>query len=388
MSRFCDRVRVAWMLGVFFLVASFSPLPATAGQCAGGALLFHANPALSYTSDVGNYTGLSALPGCAEIVARTDRDDPVVIHLLAVFAPDSHPCLGAVSFAIDYDPNALTLVDSGHCGTLEISEDGWPAPGFGSSLSLPGEETRPVTEIYWFAAYASTPTLLRVTRSRIHGAQFADCATPANVDDVELLGAFGFHQDGFVPCPTLVQPVGACCARGERCWMTSEGACTRYGGSFHGEGSTCDPSPCEPIGACCVPRDGLCTIDSESYCVQRGGTFLGDGASCQPDPCPPIPGGCCLRDGSCAVLSATDCNEARGLYLGPDSSCDPNPCSPPAIGACCQQDGSCLLLDEYSCTQRGTFLGGGSSCEPSPCVDRGQLPGERDTRGKVTRRYR
>lgn len=300
-----------------------------AGPNAGGVLLLHSNPGISYTSDVENYCGQSGEPGCDVAVTSSSSAEPTVIHVLAAFHPASFPRMSAVEFGIDYG-FCLSILAWGSCADFEITTAAWPEAGEGTANSWGVTQTSPITEVYWFVVQSNDGILeeLRLGPYPGHGANFADDSVPSIVDPVHALGRFGFLQPGEAPCPA--QP-SACCRPDGSCVLTTFESCNQFGGVFQGDGVACDPNPCPTsIGACCFD-DGSCLITSEDSCGSQVGNYQGNGTVCEPNPCPAVPttGACCVDCGEeCIVTNAEEC-EPIGCYSGDWTTCDPWICGFP-----------------------------------------------------------
>ncbi len=336
----------------------------------GGTLILHSNPNLVYTDGLSAYCGQSELSNCEDAVTRIDGGDPRVIHVLAAFPVGSEPRLSGIVFGIEYGPCVLLESWSG-CGNFELPTNAWPASGEGTAVTWNAPRTERVTEVYWFAAYASNGSVDAMTLipHPIQGALFADDSVPAMLDDITALGRLGFNQDGDLPCPPDLTTAGACCFYDGHCSFLTPERCSTLGGTHQGEGIACDPNPCPPgpppTGACCASI-GTCTIKTAEDCAASGENYQGDNSLCSPNPCTSLPGACCLPDGTCQVISRGACTTAQGSWQGYGTICDPFTCPP--VGACCFADGSCLERISSWCTSHsGSYYGSGTSCTPNPC---------------------
>lgn len=178
---------------------------AAAGPNVDGTLILHANPALSYTTDATSYCGQSNLSECYLALATTPANPtaPTVFHALAAFPDDSSPSVKGVTFGVDYDQAAFTLVDWGHCANFELATASWPLPQSGTALTWNSPKTNRLFDAYWFAGYSTglTPTTFELSLHPTQGATFADDATPSNLDEVAAFGTLGFNIPGSIPCP-------------------------------------------------------------------------------------------------------------------------------------------------------------------------------------------
>lgn len=343
---------------------------ADAGSNAGGVLLLHANPTLSYTSDVASYCGLPNLSNCAEATTRVDGAESVVFHVIAAFAADAHPYVRGVEFGIQYDADVLVMVAHRSCFDFELGTDDWPAPGSGTAISLTklGRATA-LVEVYWFAAYRSgaDTTSFALGPHPVHGGSFADGFIPSNLDPIAGYGRLGFGIDGELPCPAGADAPGACCLPTGVCELRTDVACAKAGGQFSGRGVPCGTELCEPFGACCNSH-GRCSVVMQSECEGRGKLFVGPGTACDPDPCPePKLGACCTPD-SCWIIPEWACRRRNAWYLGDDTTCEPNACS--SSGACCFDNDECRKLTPEACAAaNGTFLGSDVACDWMLCLD-------------------
>ncbi|MEZ4655445.1 MAG: hypothetical protein R3E12_18105, partial [Candidatus Eisenbacteria bacterium] len=208
-----------------------------------------------------------------------------VLNCLAVL-PNPERDLRGVTFGIDYDNSQISIVDSGVCGDLEITDGDWPAPMTGTAITWLTSQTDELIPVYWFAVLGSDEmSSIEVTPHPTLGGFFADGRIPSNLDEIAGYGRFGFNEPGEA-CGG--DTVGACCLPDCSCVLTTETECPLMGGIYQGDDTRCDPNPCScPIGACCI--DGSCIRVDVFECEQLGGDYLGDDVPCEPDPCPPVP---------------------------------------------------------------------------------------------------
>ncbi len=332
---------------------------AMAGPNAGGTLIVH-YPGLAYTSDTGDYCGISPLSSCTSAVSEIDGSGPSAIKVWKVYAAfvgGSSPRLKGVSFGITYSGNVtIRAQEYGTCGDVEFPDNTWPRSGTGNSVIWDNAQTAILVECYWFAGYVTggSGTFTLGPNSLLGGA-FTDDSIPPKVDAIYAYGTMGFGTGGSDPCPVIA---GACCFPDGTCITYTSGDCAIHGGSYQGDDTSCDPNPCPQPGACCI--NGACTITIPANCQ---GQWMGPNTTCSPNPCPQ-PGACCASDGSCTVTLQSACG---GTWQGAGTTCTPNPCPQP--GACCASDGSCTVTLQGACT--GVWLGAGTTCSPNPCPQPG-----------------
>ncbi|MCC7143095.1 MAG: hypothetical protein IT349_13415 [Candidatus Eisenbacteria bacterium] len=336
-----------------------------AGANEGGCLLFHANPELVYTSDVGNYAGLAGVGSCAEVTSRVDGIGSHIVHLLAAFPENVRPQVAALEFGLTYDAEKLEIVVARHEGDLEIQTADWPASGSGVALTFLLPREAAVNEVYWFVVYAASeePTELRLAEAWGRPPGFADHSLLSVVDPVVGLGVLGINRDGVTPCPGVGAPHGACCLPSGRCEQMSNAECEVARGAYLGDGVLCEVRLCYDQLHCCT--DTGCLPLSKAECTSQGGTFTE--RPCLQAECLQLPSGGCCNQGQCRALLREVCEEYGGVYLGDDISCTPEIC-PSVLGACCAPSFGCHQLSEERCHQeRGEFRGVGTRCNPDLC---------------------
>lgn len=373
-SRFA-RVHRSSVVPIFWMVAvatAASANPFTGQYATGsgpnrfGTLVLHSNPSLVYTSDTVSYCDSAGVARCDDIFARTDREDLVVVHLLAAFPPESSPRVSGVVFGLRY-PHSLVIEDVQKCADFFLPTESWPSSGSGVAVTWMTPRTASLFDVYWFAVSVlpGESGRLSVIPHSVQGAYFADDSVPAHLDEVRDLGSFGFHAVGDTPCPIYEELPGACCFPDGNCTPTTSEGCAAAEGIYRGDGTDCQPNPCpEPRGACCF-QNGWCSVLTAPQCDASLGEYLGEGATCIPNPCQQPPtGACCLPAGECEIATADECANAAGSYRGDDFSCIPNPC--PSVGACCLGS-SCRVWIEFACEQSGGIWVDGQICDPSPC---------------------
>lgn len=318
-----------------------------------GRLVLHFAEELEYSPEA-NYIGVSGNPACEEVATQVPAgQDIAIVYVIAAFPRNQSPELGRLSFAVQYDPGLLEIID--HDVNAYIAEQSGDWPGPESSIHLrwdPKPRGRSV-EVMWFAVRQLTgePALLALSPGRF-GGEFGNDWMDWRIDG---FGTLGFGQEGDANCPDH----GICCIPGEDCALLTELWCQVEQGEFLGLDQSC--ADCSPVGACC---DGyLCFIRAEAQCVARGWDYAGDGTSCDPNVCVPL-GACCAPDGSCAILGQNQCEPASFV---PGATCDPAPCA--ELGACCYFDyTTCLLATEEACIANGSeYLGDGTICMPESC---------------------
>jgi hypothetical protein len=347
-------------------------LPAHAGPNSGGTLVVH-DTGYWYTWEIQSYP--SPPPAdCASVDAEMPVDVPGgysgrVWKIYAAFLPGSSPRLKALALGEDFNPEDVVVWNGGvpnPAEDFEIPQNGWPVEdGGGVGLSFLTVKTALISEVYWLAGYAYSPSggLWSTCPHPVQQSTFVDDAWPPNEDRIAGFSSIGFGVPGNTICPG---GPGACCFPDGDCQMVTAPECAAGGGVF-GYGPACDPNPCPPPGACCFP-DGHCEILEASPCAALGGEHQGYGTDCDPNPCTQPTVVCCLPDGSCLLRTQQDCEESYGGVSMPElQTCVPNPC-PQVDGACCLVDGTCVIMTLVECEGAGgQWFGPLFECEPDPC---------------------
>ncbi len=183
---------------------------ALAGPNEGGTLILHANPSITFTSDIESYCGMADLDSCSHAVTSVawEPGKKIVFHALAAFPAESSPRLKGLSFGISYDPAKFILAARGSCADFELPDGAWPDSGSGTAQTwTTATQTGLLTEAYWFVGYAyadqETPdsTTVELIPHPLHGGTFVDDAEPRVLDTIAAYGALGFGADGDLPCP-------------------------------------------------------------------------------------------------------------------------------------------------------------------------------------------
>ncbi|MCC7143229.1 MAG: hypothetical protein IT349_14110 [Candidatus Eisenbacteria bacterium] len=273
---------VAAVVALAAIIHTIAVKPCHAGPNAYGTLILHQNPALQ-GSCAGAINGLSGIERCTDAVTRVD--DPTrcaVVYVLAAFPGWAAPSLTSVSFGFEYDQAEFTLGNLSSTADLEFSSDGWPAPGSGTSVVWTVPLERHLAEIYAFSAmfYGDGPARVALSAHPTGAALFGD--GNGLTDPITSLGALGWNEPGFLPCP---REVGACC------WV-----------------------------------EGECLVTNPFECESSGGHFIGEGIQCAPDVCSIATGACCFPNGNCEILPRTTCEEQDGVFQGMDVPCTSYPC--------------------------------------------------------------
>lgn len=188
-----------------FLGTGISCASGGCGSNAGGALLVHATPGLSY-SPTAEYCGTSVLSQCGSGRYSVTGGDTYVFHVIAARPSNAVPKISGVTFGIAYDSTSFELVDRGVCADFELAEPNWPAPGSGTAVSWTQPRSGQFTEVYWFAGFnrhPGTPTEFAIVPHPTEGAFFADEHVPARLDPVQCLGSLGFDMPGDWCCVTV-----------------------------------------------------------------------------------------------------------------------------------------------------------------------------------------
>lgn len=361
------------LLPICFLTLSVIPANrAFAGANAGGTLLLHANPSITFTVDATTYCGQSGLTDCQGAVVSVAGTEVTVFYVIAAFPAQASPRLAGVSFGVEYDEANLPLLNHEPCSDFELAGDGWPGSGSGTAVTWNAAQTTPLVEVYWFAAYNydGGAHVLELAQHPTQGAFFADDSVPSVLDPVTGLGVLGFGAEGSLACPGGA-PSGGCCFEDLHCEYITEVACVARGGTYRGDGTDCSGVPCDFVsyGACCR-FDGTCGLTENSLCPPE--RYMGDGVPCDPNPCPfPIEGACCTGT-QCRLVDSNRCAWTyHGVFL-PGEDCVPNPCEgAPPSGACCRDNGDCSFVTESVCSDLGgEWLGADLPCVPdNPCSE-------------------
>lgn len=233
------RVRY-WFMAALCLTAVAGS--AQAGANAGGYMVFYTNDAIDYTSDTVTYSGLSNVtcpndascppydaPGASECSANkstvqnsftSNKGSSIAVWwLLAGWpqAPSSDTCpkLAGTQFGIDYDPAKVTLVAWGTDANFELTTNyggnPWPAPRSGTALTWNSPKTSHLTEVYWFAGYATygDPTTFSVANHPAGNSPpvFGDNGVPSQLDPVGV-GYGGNGNQAFLPILGLAGSAG------------------------------------------------------------------------------------------------------------------------------------------------------------------------------------
>lgn len=340
---------------------------ALAGPNEGGVLILHAAPSLVSTLADGD-CGSLPLTNCEDANASF-ADLPLQFQaaILAVFPSNGATRLKAVTFGLDYDSERISITAINPCGEFDLPDAGWPNPGTGTAVAWDLPQTTTIVEVYGFLAYcdAGVPIQLALTGHPTQGAYFGDDSVPSQLDAIADLGALGFGQSGYLPCPAAL-PEGACCFDDGHCEVRSAPQCEASGGSYAGDNTNCTPNPCDQPGACCF-NDGHCEYGLLGECQAQGGTYQGPLVSCTPNPCPEASGACCFPDGTCSIRTGSACDAEGGTWYGYGVACFPNPCPQP-LGACCFDNGDCAMRMREPCeVSGGDWQGYLSDCTPNPC---------------------
>lgn len=170
---------------------------------AGGGLLVHATPGLTWTPGA-DYCGTAVYDSCEGGVYSV-TGDTLVFHVMAAFPDGSTPGLAGLTFGIDYDPTRFTMLDWGTCGDFELADGTWPAPGSGMAVTWTTAQTAQFTEVYWFAGVADSvdASSFTLTPHPVQGAYFVDNAAPPRLDSIACLGSLGFNMPGNFCCVTV-----------------------------------------------------------------------------------------------------------------------------------------------------------------------------------------
>ena len=224
---------------------------AHAGPNAGGTLIIHATSEIEWTDDIPSLCGLAEIPDgdCANAIINLAGGStlPSVWWIVAAFPDGSSPRLAGVTFGVDYDDTAITLVSYESCGGFELHDEDWPAPGAGTAVTWATAQTDQLVTVYAFAGYEyyGADVAFCVGQPSQRNANFADDSIPSLLDPVVDFGCLGFNGDpGYLACPGAL-PIGACCF-GHICNLLSEADCSEDGDVWYPD-TSCDPNPCVPV---------------------------------------------------------------------------------------------------------------------------------------------
>ena len=203
-------LRLVPKASVVFLLACFHAGPALGGRNAGGTLILHADTSIIYTDSNPGYCDQFNLAQCDSAVTSVSGTGPVVFFAVASFPEGAEPRLAGLTFGLDYDDAAITLLDWGSCGSFELPYPGWPAPSTGTAVTWSEPSSATAIPVYWFSGYGSgDPAALSLTIHPTQGAAFADDFVPANIDLISDFGALGFGgNSGYRPCPQPAAQAG------------------------------------------------------------------------------------------------------------------------------------------------------------------------------------
>lgn len=203
-----DKGRPAMPVWLPFVAAACSGFAnvTLAGPHEGGTIILHANPAIPYTLELPEYCGQSGLSSCASATTEVPADPSIttVFYAFAAFPAQSEPELIGVLFGIQYDPDRLTLVDTGHCGQYEEHTSDWPLSSSGTAIGWDLAQPDHLIELHWFAAYAESgelPSTFELVEHPEQGGWFIGDWPHTPMDPVANYGTLGFGMDGYLACP-------------------------------------------------------------------------------------------------------------------------------------------------------------------------------------------
>jgi hypothetical protein len=289
-STFVHSILAATTVITLALGFTAVPGPAWSGPNQGGYLILHANPNLTFTTEM-PWPGSSDLRDCREAVTTVPGDGKQInLFVMAVFDNFASPQVAGLTFGIDYSTSQIRLHDGGAFGQVPTldGEMGWPRAGSGVTVAWGDgdEKTDRVNEIYWFSCYAVDGATVSLVPHPRAGGQFCTRSFPKEYDDIEGYGTIGFGTPGINPCASD-DATGACCSSEGSCFIQSRNVCTKiygYGYTYLGDGTDCFPNKCIPgMGACCVRAD--CYLLPWNECLDAGGMFMGESSACDPTPC-------------------------------------------------------------------------------------------------------
>lgn len=176
----------------------------SAAENENGVLILHGRTSVAYSSSEGSECGLSGLTKCEDATTRVDGSGPFICHIFAAFPATGSPCLGGLTFGVQYDEAALQIVDYGNCGDWELATDDWPSSGSGLAVTWEAPQDAHLTEVYWLLVEAddSMPSELMLMEHPTQGGNFGEtCTLYYSLDDIVAFGSMGFNRDGALPCP-------------------------------------------------------------------------------------------------------------------------------------------------------------------------------------------
>jgi hypothetical protein len=196
------RILIA-LIGLAVLFALIHPSPLLAVPNAGGVLLLHADPSITYSSGI-NYCGMTSVPACSSVVTQVSlpRQTPLLVYAMAAIPDSSDVRLAGITFGINYDASKLHIIARGKCADgREDADPTWPAPGTGTSLTWSLTELSHLSDVYWFAVdvLSQTPSSLTLIPHPLHGGGFGDDAVPSHLEPIGDYGVLGFGQAGYMP---------------------------------------------------------------------------------------------------------------------------------------------------------------------------------------------
>lgn len=358
------------LLGGILLEQGFPLAAATPDDLAGGVLICHNPPGMSFTNPppadgwCRYYSDNFAITDCESQNPSVPAVGPSVWFVLSAWWEEKSWCGTFFGFG-DYSPEICEFANWAPCAPgqyLEIPSAGWPGPGEGTAFVTIGAPWMGnFVPVYYFAAYAYGPGQVPLsTNPDTDFVGWVTCLTPPQEFSPSCLPAMGIGTQGTSCCPSA--PTDVCCT-GAQCSITTESECLAMGGEFRPGIGSCDPNPC--VHPCCLGEE--CRLMSGDECGQAGGEFHPELASCEPNPCLWERHVCCI-DEECRLATAEECHALHGYFYPREDACDPADLCRWLKCVCCIGP-ECYLLHADSCSAIcGNWLPMYHSCDPSPCI--------------------
>ncbi|MCK4413730.1 MAG: hypothetical protein KAY32_09310 [Candidatus Eisenbacteria sp.] len=186
-----------------------SDLEAYADSLAGGVMIVHVVPELTYThpGPADGWCAFCDLMACEGQINRVG-EGTTVWYVVSAWAGEK--TFSAVEFGLgDYDPNLYVIVDHDPCWrhgmTLHFPDiTKWPAPNTGIALAATRENwVGRFVPIYWFAGYhyEGEGQIPLAEFPPTQHAGWVNAARPSTTYDAACLGALGVGTAGRACCP-------------------------------------------------------------------------------------------------------------------------------------------------------------------------------------------
>lgn len=175
-----------------------------AGPNSEGTLILHAVSQLTYSEDLLEVE--PELESCDDATVSIGHDPLLrtACSVVAAFPPESGVEYTSVSFGLDYDPEAIEILDHASFADMEISSILWPAAHQGVVLLWMAPNEEPLVEVYRFLVSTEAVGVLSLIPHPSDGGRFGVQGDEAwEFDPVSDYGRLGFGMDGYLPCPDL-----------------------------------------------------------------------------------------------------------------------------------------------------------------------------------------